>query len=343
MHVAPETTGTRPAAVARLGAWTLRALLAYALALALAAAAVAIIALHRLANVGDAPSLGRAILGVLVLLAASCLALALAARTAQLAGAVARPGGVPSPGRATVRAAQALALLAAFLGLVAVASGRAVPSGLAWLAAGILGLVAAAAWTSHVPGARARATVFAVAAGILWLLGSLGSVSLAVPGDWTLAAAFAAALPSGSGLLIATAALLSLALLAQSPTRTLALALLALAALAAAVQALVQSLDIIGAGAWDSLGRRYFLEAAAMVLALGACLALAAAAVLAGIAAGLALAHYGPPLVARAGAGFMAPEPGAICPRCALVAPPGARYCPDCGQALAHTVVPAPA
>jgi len=333
-RVQAETPVVASDRMARLRPWTQRAFLAYALALALAAGAVAVQALHALGNVAEAPSLGRAILGILAGLVAAGLGLALAARTAQLAGAVARPSGVPSPGRAVVRAAQALALLAGFLGLIAVATGRAILPGIALLAASILGLLAAAAWTSRVPGARARASVFAVAAGLLWLLATLGDFVNLAQGNWPVEAAFAATLPSGAAILVATAAVLALAMLASSPTRTLAYALAALAALLGAVQAFVLAFDLVGAGPWDNLEAYPFLAAAAIVLALCSALALAAASILGAIAAVLTLARYGPDLVARAGAGFMAPEPVAACPACRLVAPPGARFCADCGQVL---------
>ena len=322
-----------PAHVSGARLWAFRALFAFGVAQGIVAAAMLPAILAMAGDVGNSPRPGQAVLGLLLALAAALMLAALGARCIQLGRSVRAPMAVPAPGRALHRAAQAAAVLVLVFGLQSLWAGFVV-LGVVEVAAAVFGLLAAGAWTSSVPGAKARGSLLAVVAGILWFVATL-QAGATVRGSMSglVEAAFHAVSPPGAAVLVAVLALLAYAIMERSRDRTLAWAGAATAGLLGAVQVLILGLDVIGSR-WPPLSGAPVLLFAAFLLALAGILAALVAAVLGLAAAGHALAHYAPPLVARAGAGFMAPPAGAACPRCRLVAPYAAKFCPDCGEAM---------
>jgi len=300
--------------------WIAAALAAYAAALALAALSLLAVVVHQLGNLGGRSSPGAMVLVELVLAALAALTGYLAWRCAGLARAFTANGVPPIP-RAARDAALAFALLACAWGLWHLTQVR--PGlGILELAAGVLALLACGAWTSRDAGALPRSSLFAACAGLLWLWAG----ALRGPEPIERTAALALTLPSGVAIALTGLAFLAYAILQQTRGRGLGPAGVALAGLVGSVQALVGGIDAVAASA------AVRTDSIPILLATAAAVALVAAGALGLAGAALALSRLAPPLVASAGAGFLAPEPGTACPRCGLVPPRPSNFCPDCGM-----------
>lgn len=333
---APSTPPARAASIDRLGmarTWGARALWAYGAALILLAVAVLVRAALAAAALGDAGSLGSAALSLILLILAGLALAVLGQRTVQLGRALAKPATVPPPTKAALRAAQAFAAVALAIGLLALVAGFLLV-GLLALGTAAFALLAASGWTSPLAGSQARSALLAAVAGFLWLLATVdGRAAATLSLGWPFGSAAAVLLPPGAAVLAAGLAALAFAALQRTANRAIAPAGAALAALLGSAQLVVAALDVLGrnwprfAGLGPLEGTAYIFAALALALGLVAGLVGAVASV-------VALSHYGPTVVARAGAGFLAPTPGAPCPRCGLVPAVEARYCPDCGAAM---------
>jgi hypothetical protein len=310
-------------------AWSMRALVGYGAAQVVVAASV----IPALVGAGldlDVDRLGRGILDLLFGATLAAMLAVLGARTMQLGRSLATPQAVPAPSRTTLRVAQAARLLAILLGLHQLYAVDGVFTGILRLGAGLLGLLAAGAWSSRVPGSTARGSFLGALAGLLWLLAG-GALSLPSQAD-IVDGAFGLAVPLGAAVFLATLSLLTFAILQRGGGRTVAYAGVAVAAIVAGLQLLRGGFDLLGPRPWAASLPLW--PSIALVASVVGVAVLIAAAILGLVAAGYALAHHGPPLLARAGAGFLAPDPGAACPRCGLVTPTASRYCPDCGEKL---------